>query len=169
MRPRVFLRAASVTAMTHAPAILLIDSSAGDRTLARLLLERELPDATITMAPDALAVANALAAGVPDVAIVAADLAWAKVDHLIAGLKRRSPSTAIVLFGHELDIASRALDPGLACEGLVRKNSTGFLALANIITEVLARRNGIGASGTAAEPVSESSVPVEDDHELREI
>ncbi len=166
MRPRVFLRAASVTAMTHAPAILLIDSSAGDRTLARLLLERELPNATITIAPDALAVANALESGVPDVAIVAADLAWAKVDHLITGIKRRSPGTAIVLFGHELDIASRTLDPGLACEGLVRKNSAGFLALANIITEVLARKNGVGGATTS---VSDSGSHQPGDEDMREI
>src|SRR4026207_1810781 len=98
MRPRVFLRAASVTAMTHAPAILLIDSSAGDRTLARLLLERELPNATITIAPDALAVANALESGVPDVAIVAADLAWATGDHPIPGIKRASPGPAVAGF-----------------------------------------------------------------------
>ena len=166
MRPRVSLRAASVTAMTHAPAILLIDSSAGDRTLARLLLERELPNATITIAPDALAVANALETGVPDVAIVAADLAWAKVDHLITGIKRRSPGTAIVLFGHELDIASRTLDPGLACEGLVRKNSAGFLALANIITEVLARKNGIAGATTSA---SDSGSHQPGDEDMREI
>lgn len=166
MRPRVFLRAASVTAMTHAPAILLIDSSAGDRTLARLLLERELPNAAITIAPDALAVANALESGVPDVAIVAADLAWAKVDHLITGIKRRSPGTAIVLFGHELDIASRTLDPGLACEGLVRKNSAGFLALANIITEVLARKNGVAGATTGA---SDSVSHQPGDEDMREI
>jgi signal transduction histidine kinase len=166
MRPRVFLRAASVTAMTHAPAILLIDSSAGDRTLARLLLERELPNATITIAPDALAVANALETGAPDVAIVAADLAWAKVDHLITGIKRRSPATAIVLFGHELDIASRTLDPGLACEGLVRKNSAGFLALANIITEVLARKNGVAGATTSA---SDSGSNQPGDEDMREI
>ena len=166
MRPRVLLRAASVTVMTHAPAILLIDSSAGDRTLARLLLERELPNAAITIAPDALAVANALESGVPDVAIVAADLAWAKVDHLITGIKRRSPGTAIVLFGHELDIASRTLDPGLACEGLVRKNSAGFLALANIITEVLARKNGVAAATTSA---SDSGSHQPADEDMREI
>ena len=166
MRPRVFLRAASLTAMTHAPAILLIDSSAGDRTLARLLLERELPNASITIAPDALAVANALESGVPDVAIVAADLAWAKVDHLITGIKRRSPGTAIVLFGHELDIASRTLDPGLACEGLVRKNSAGFLALANIITEVLARKNGVAGATTSA---SDSGSHQSGDEDMREI
>ena len=166
MRPRVFLRAASVTAMTHAPAILLIDSSAGDRTLARLLLERELPNATITIAPDALAVANALEGSVPDVAVVAADLAWAKVDHLITGIKRRSPGTAIVLFGHELDIASRTLDPGLACEGLVRKNSAGFLALASIITEVLARKNGVAGATTSA---SDSGSHQPGDEDMREI
>jgi signal transduction histidine kinase len=152
--------------MTHAPAILLIDSSAGDRTLARLLLERELPNATITIASDALAVANALESAVPDVAIVAADLAWAKVDHLITGIKRRSPGTAIVLFGHELDIASRTLDPGLACEGLVRKNSAGFLALANIITEVLDRKNGVTAATAHA---SDSGSHQSADEDLREI
>jgi light-regulated signal transduction histidine kinase (bacteriophytochrome) len=119
------------------------------------------------MAPDALAVAQALEVGVPDVAIVAADLAWAKLDDLIAGLKRRAPNTAIVLFGHELDIASRALDPGLACEGLVRKNSTGFLALAAIITEVLARKNGAAPAGSAAAAVSEPQTG--GDHDLREI
>jgi signal transduction histidine kinase len=152
--------------MNHAPAILLIDSSAGDRTLARLLLERELPNAAITIAPDALAVANALESGVPDVAIVAADLAWAKVDHLITGIKRRSPGTAIVLFGHELDIASRTLDPGLACEGLVRKNSAGFLALANIITEVLARKNGVpGPTASASDPGAHHPT----DEDMREI
>jgi light-regulated signal transduction histidine kinase (bacteriophytochrome) len=151
--------------MIHAPSILLVDSSVGDRTLARLLLERELPNATIMMAHDALAVANALETSVPDVAIVAADLAWAKVDHLIAGLKRRSPHTAIVLFGHELDIASRTLDPGLACEGLVRKNSAGFLALANIITEVLARKNGLADTTHAA--VAESPSP--ENQDVREI
>ena len=166
MRLRVFLRAPSVTVMTHAPAILLIDSSAGDRTLARLLLERELPNATITIAPDALAVANALESGVPDVAIVAADLAWAKVDHLITGIKRRSPGTAIVLFGHELDIASRTLDPGLACEGLVRKNSAGFLALANIITEVLARKNGVAGATTSASDSGSHQPGVEDMREI---
>ncbi|HEY5619823.1 MAG TPA: ATP-binding protein [Vicinamibacterales bacterium] len=155
--------------MTRAPSILLIDSSAGDRTLARLLLERELPNATITMAPDALAVATALEAGVPDVVIVAADLAWAKVDHLIASLKRRAPNTAIVLFGHELDIASRALDPGLACEGLVRKNSTGFLALATIITEVLERKNGAAAAGSMNAAVSESASQRRGSDDLHEI
>src|SRR3970282_1013519 len=115
------LCSASHIPMTRAPSILLIDSSAGDRTLARLLLERELPNATITMAPDPLALPPGLGAGDPGLLIVTADLAWAKVDHLIASLKRRAPNTAIVLFGHELDIASRALDPGLACEGLLRE------------------------------------------------
>jgi len=103
---------------------------------------------------------------VPDVAIVAADLAWAKVDHLITGIKRRSPGTAIVLFGHELDIASRTLDPGLACEGLVRKNSAGFLALANIITEVLARKNGVAGATTS---VSDSGSHQPGDEDMREI
>ena len=154
--------------MIQAPAILLVDSNSGDRTLAKLLLERELPHATIMMAPDALAMANLLETSPPDVAVVAADLAWARIDHLIAGIKRRAPHTAIVLFGHEMDIASRALDPGLACEGLVRKNSTGFLALATIITEVLTRKNG-AAPGVSA-PAAMSEPPLQErGDDLREI
>ncbi|MGH9254470.1 MAG: sensor histidine kinase [Vicinamibacterales bacterium] len=154
--------------MIHAPAILLIDSSAGDLTLSKLLLERELPSATITLASDALALADALGAGVPDVVVVAADLAWANIKELVASRKRRSPKTAIVLFGHEADIASRALDPGLACEGVIRKNSAGFLALANIITDVVARRQRPATGGTTMADAS-ASVSGARDQDLREI
>ncbi len=154
--------------MTLAPAILLIDSSAGDLALSKLLLERELPSATITIAPDALAVADAVTAGVPDVAVVAADLAWANVKELVAGIRRRAPKTAIVLFGHESDITARALDPGLACEGVIRKNSAGFLALGNIITEVLARRHRPAAGATTTADTS-ASIRGARDQDMREI
>lgn len=125
--------------MTDGPSILLIDSNASDRTLSMLLLRRGLPEAVITPAPDALAFSDALVAGPPDVAIVAADLAWANVNELIATIKRRRPATAVILFGHESDLTARALGPALAFDGLVRKSSAGFLGLAPIITEVLAR------------------------------
>ncbi len=135
--------------MTHAPAILLVDSNASDRALSMLLLQRGMPQTTVTVAPDALALAEAVA-GAPDVAVVAADLAWANVNELIATIKRRSPRTAVVLFGHESDITARALDPGLACDGLVRKSSAGFLGLVPIITEVIARTGRPAAAATTA-------------------
>lgn len=140
--------------MAHAPAILLVDSQVSDRTLATLLLQRELPEAVIAVAADPMALADALAAGTPDVAVLAADVAWANVSDLIVTLKQRSPRTAIVLFGHEADIAARALDPGLACDGVVRKSSAGFLALAGILREVLERsgRSARQANSPAGAP-----------------
>lgn len=124
--------------MTDGPAILLIDSNASDRTLSMLLIRRGLPEAVITPVPDALAFSVALV-GSPDVAIVSADVAWANVQELIATIKQRSPATAVILFGHETDLMVRGLGAALAFDGLVRKNSAGFLGLAPIVTEVLAR------------------------------
>jgi signal transduction histidine kinase len=116
-----------------APSILLVDSNANDRALAISLLERDLPNAAIAAAGDALVFADAIANEKPHVAIVAADLPWVSVSDLISALKRRSPQTAIVLFG------VRAITPGLACEGLVRKNAAGFVSLPGIVKEVLER------------------------------
>ena len=65
--------------MTAAPAILLIDTRASDRTLSRVLLQHHLPDAVITDVPDAVAFADALSAGTPDVIVIAADLPWATI------------------------------------------------------------------------------------------
>jgi signal transduction histidine kinase len=125
--------------MTPAPSILLVDSNASDRDLAILLLQRELSGALIASAADALAFADALAGAPPDVAIVAPEIAWARVDELIATIKRRSPASAVVIFGHESEIVARALNPGVACEAIVRKSSSGFLTLAAIVTEVFER------------------------------
>jgi signal transduction histidine kinase len=136
--------------MTDTPAILLVDSNTSDRRLAQCLLERELSQAAVTEAPDALALADALTAGAPDVAVVAADLSWADVNVLIGNIKRRSPHTAIVLLGRRSDITRLALDPGLACDAVVRKNSAGFAALGSTIEQILAgRKASAGADGTA--------------------
>jgi len=136
--------------MTEAPAILLVDSNTSDRRLAQCLLERDLSQAAITTAPDALALADALIAGTPDVAVVAAGLSWADVNVLIGNIKRRSPQTAIVLLGRRSDITRLALDPELACDAVVRKNSAGFAALGSTIQQILSgRKASAGADGTA--------------------
>jgi signal transduction histidine kinase len=138
--------------MSPAPSILLVDSNAGDRDLAVVLLQRELSGALITPAADAMAFADALAGASPDVTIVAAELAWARVDELIAIIKRRSPTTAVVIFGHESEIVARTLNPGVACDAIVRKSSSGFLTLAAIVTEVIER-----ARRSAAPPAKPES------------
>ncbi len=133
--------------MTLAPSILLVDSNASDSALSMLLLQREMPRATIVVATDAMAFADALAVDAPDVAVVSAELAWARVNELIATIKRRRPTSSVVLFGHASDIVARALNPGLACDGFVRKSSSGFLGLTAIIAEVLERTRRTVTSG----------------------
>jgi hypothetical protein len=125
--------------MRHTATILLVESNASDRALAVRLLERELVQAAVTAVADDLALADALVVRAPHVAIVAADLSWANVSVLIGTIKRLSPGTAIVLFGRQSDIVALALHQGLACDGLVRKSSAGFVALPSIVGELLMR------------------------------
>jgi signal transduction histidine kinase len=125
--------------MTGAPAILLVDSSGSDRTLTTLLLQHQLPHAVIAEARDALTLSDALALHAPDVAVVAADLAWASLNELVARIRRSRPQAAVILFGHQADIVRRVLDPGLACDGIVTKGSAGFLALGSVISSALER------------------------------
>ncbi len=143
--------------MTDAPAILLVDSRESDRTLTTLLLQHQLPHAVITEARDAVALSNALAADAPDVALVAADVAWASPNELVETIRRSRPQAAVVLFGHHGDIARRVLNPGLACDGVVRKSSAGFLALGSIISGAL-ERTGVQASRLRIEPVQTTTI-----------
>jgi signal transduction histidine kinase len=125
--------------MTGALVVLLIDSHPADRSLSRLLLRQELPQAIVKEVRDALELAEELASGRPDVALVSADLHWATVRDLAGTIKRRSPGTAVILIGRKAHLQTRVLSPGLACDGIVSKSSAGFLSLGSIITSALAR------------------------------
>ena len=158
--------------MTEAPAILLIDAGEGDRALAQLLLDREFPGAKISGVADPLAAAYSLGAERPDVVVIAADVPWANFSDLVASIKRRSAATGIVLFGQETDILARVLDPGLACDGVVRKTSAGFLALPAIVREVIQRKAGQPLPAPAPEAAPEPQPPgplPRTDQDLREI
>jgi signal transduction histidine kinase len=164
--------------MTGAPAILLVDSRGSDRTLTTLLLQHQLPHAVITEARDAVTLSDALAADAPDVALVAADVTWASPTELIETIRRCRPQAAVVLFGHQADLARRVLNPGVACDGIVRKSSAGFLALGSIINSALERSGvhrgplGIEAAATptgsiaAAGPFSDERDPDQDRREI---
>ena len=153
--------------MTPSPSILLIDSDESDRALATLLLQREIPSATVTAPIDASALAAALATHTPDVAIVAADLTWRSADTLVTAIKRGSPASAVVLFGHESDILAHGLNPGMACDGIVRKGSAGFLGLPAIVTEILERARRAAAAAVTA--VQESKAGERSHQEMRDI
>lgn len=130
--------------MIPAPVILIVDSQAADAALARAVLERDLPAAEVLTIDDALAFAEAVSSGRASVAVVAPNLAWARLDKLLALLARRLPATAAIVFGNDDELIAAARD-GLACDGLLAKSSAGYVGLAALITSVLARRQ---ASGT---------------------
>ena len=137
--------------MLRAPAILIADCSVSDTELAELLLRRTFPYAAIRVANDALSFAEALTEQAPNIAIVAPKLSWAASDKLLALLRRHDATIRIILFGHEADILDQSLSPGLAIDGIARKSSAGYLALADIVAQVLARDAGpAGPSVTAA-------------------
>jgi signal transduction histidine kinase len=137
--------------MTDVADILFVHSNISDCTLTAWVLQHEMPDAAVKPIPDALALADALAAGTPGVVIIAADLAWAHVGQLIETIRRRAPAAAILLFGNIPDI-DRVLESSLSCDGLVRKNSAGFLALPTLSSELLRHtRRGDGGEAPARE------------------
>lgn len=159
--------------MTVAPAILLVDSRGSDRTLTTLLLHHQLPQALITEVRDAVELAEALAEGAPDIALIAADVGWGSPSELVETIRRSRPQTAVILFGRQSDIARRVLSPGLACDGIVRKSTAGFLALGSIISSALerARAQRSDLASSADEPDGEADrreIALLFSHDLRE-
>ena len=135
--------------MLRAPAILIADCSVSDTELAELLLRRTFPYASIRVANDAVCFAEALTEQAPNIAIVAPKLTWAASDKLVGLLRRHDPATRIILFGHEADILEHGLSPGMAIDGIARKSSAGYLALAGIVADVMGRGTG-GSNGMPA-------------------
>ena len=147
--------------MLRAPAILIADCSVSDTELAELLLRRTFPHAQIRVANDAVSFAEALTEQAPQVAIVAPKLTWAPSDKLVALLRRHHSATRVILFGHEADILEQGLSPGLAIDGIARKSSAGYLALAGIVAEVLERDGGAPSANHAGKVEIARAVPLE--------
>ena len=126
-----------------------------------MLLRRTFPHAQIRVANDAVSFAEALTEHAPQVAIVAPRLSWAPSDKLVALLRRHHGATRVILFGHEADILEQGLSPGLAIDGIARKSSAGYLALAGIVAEVLARDGGAPHVNHVAKVEVTRAVPLE--------
>jgi signal transduction histidine kinase len=162
--------------MTGAPTILLIDSHAADRTLSRLILQQQLPQAVVKETRTALALTEELASGTPDAVVVAADLEWTTIRALVDILRRRSPRTAVILFGHKADLLKRVMKPGLVCDGILCKSSGGFLTLGAVIAGAIGR---IGALASSAAPegdrstisriAAHASIPADASHPLTDM
>ncbi|MCP5199482.1 MAG: hypothetical protein H6977_05695 [Gammaproteobacteria bacterium] len=124
--------------MSERTRLLIIDSSPGDRELARMMLAREFPDADLLSVGDAAGLLDHLAGAAPDLVILAARLDGLDAGKLRALLRRSWPAAPVVLFGHENDVLARCLNPGTVLAAIVRKSSAGFMALPDIAREILA-------------------------------
>ncbi|MEQ8661362.1 MAG: ATP-binding protein [Gammaproteobacteria bacterium] len=132
--------------MSGVSRILFIDESTADSELAARLLGTEFPGATLVMIGDTVTLADALGGPPVDAVILAPVLGWAASDKVQGLVRARWPRAAVVLFGHERDIIGAGLNPGRACAGIVRKSSSGFLALGAVV------RAGLAAPAPAAAP-----------------
>jgi len=135
--------------MSERPRILLVDAHQSDAALAALLVARELTAATVVAAAEATALAEVLACGPVDLVVTAPRLEWTRLDRLLGVLARRCPDCALVLFGHDDELAA-ALAPGLVVDAVLRKGSAGFLRLPALVGEVLARRGRCAAGDLRA-------------------
>ena len=148
-----------LTTMPRAPAILIIDSNPSDGDLSALLLNRAYPEAEVRIVNDAVSFADALTSTQHDVAIVAPKLTWGPSEHVVRDLKHRCPGVAVILFGHESDIVQQSMSPSLVFEGIARKSSAGFMALADVVIEVLERKYEGSSTATAALSVEDLPWP----------
>jgi len=125
--------------MNDASRILLIDDSAADVELAARLLRDKFADAALVAVTETATLADALSGARPDAIVLAPALGWASSEKVQALLRDRWPAAGVVLFGHERDVVGACLNPGRACAGIVRKSSSGFMALPDVLGAALAR------------------------------
>ncbi|MDH3255579.1 MAG: ATP-binding protein [Acidobacteriota bacterium] len=119
--------------------ILLIDDDPQDRSLAAVVLSRELGEVRVREVGDAAAFALALSAGTIDLVITENELAWSDGLTVLSTLRESRPRVPVIFFTRaaDTDVAVRAMKAGLA-DYLV-KSSSGFLRLPSSAREAMER------------------------------
>lgn len=123
------------------------------------MLAREFPDAGIHVATDVASLAAALTLPDIDAIVLEPDLQWVDGEALRALVAGHWPGAALIVFGHEQDLLSRCLAPGVVADALARKSSAGFMALPDILRGALARRGPAGTKGPGGDWLADLPVP----------
>jgi PAS domain S-box-containing protein len=125
--------------MSGRPRILVADSNASDRDLAVLVLRGALPEYEIEAVANPMALAERLL--YPDLAAVVTEhaLSWGSGLEVIATVNRLHPHCPVVLLtaAHGETVVADAISH--AVDGYLVKGAAGFLALAGVVREALAR------------------------------
>ena len=135
--------------------ILLIDDDPDDRALAKLVLERELPELAVEEVTDALAFAQACGRRNFALVVVERELRWSDGLAVLSVLKEDWPEVPVILFtgyGSE-EIALRAIRLG-ASDYLVKKPANFLrlpLAVRSALDQGRSRRSSGGAGAAPLE------------------
>ncbi len=125
--------------------MLLVGDNADDRALMSLLLRRALDGVAVDEADGPIAFAEHLAGGRFTAAVVDEVLSWGEGAQVLGAIRRRDPNCLLFLMveaGESWTTPRRLRELGLA--GYIAKDSTGFLALPEMVTVAVERATSQG-------------------------
>jgi PAS domain S-box-containing protein len=119
------------------PRILIIDDDREDRSLATVVLSRELPDSRLVEIEEAGGFAVALTRGGADLVVTENRLQWSDGLKVLETVREANTDVPVILFSDEVDteLVVRGMKAGLT--DYVPKSSRGFLRLATAAREAL--------------------------------
>ncbi len=126
--------------MTDPVRLLIVGDNADDRSLMSLLLHRALDDVVVDEADGPIAFAEYLAGGRFTAAVVDEVLSWGDGPQVLGAIRRRDPNCLLFMMvesGEPWTTPRRLRDLGLA--GYIAKDSTGFLALPEMVSVAVER------------------------------
>ena len=126
--------------MTDPVRLLLVGDNADDRALMSLLLHRGLDHVVVDEADGPIAFAEHLAGGTFTAAVVDEVLSWGDGPKVLGAIRRRDPNCLLFLLvesGEPWTTPRRLRELGLA--GYIAKDSTGFLALPEMVNVAVER------------------------------
>lgn len=132
------------------PLILLLDDDPDDRALARLVLERELPQADVEEIADAPAFAQACGRRSFDLVILERRLQWADGMAVLAVLKEDWPEVPVILFSRSVDAETAVRAVRMGAGDYLVKAPASFLRLPLAVRAALDKGRSRPTSGRAA-------------------
>ncbi len=132
--------------MSARPRVLLVDSNSDDRTLAALVLRRELPEIEIEEVSDGMVLADRLPVGGFAAVVTEYRLEWGDGLQVLESVRSLAPECPVVFFASEGSeaVAAHGLRHGLSA--YVVKGSAGYVELPAAVRRAIERSEELRAS-----------------------
>jgi signal transduction histidine kinase len=121
-------------------AVLVVEPLEADRELIELVLRSQCPAATVSAVGDALDVADAIYTRTFDIVILSDALHWARLDDVVALVRRRHPATVVIVASGGGDGRRDVAAGGVVCDGFSFKTPQGLVRLPRLIERALEAR-----------------------------